>query len=133
MPQRRLYLRLLTPRSCWCARRVIAISASTAKDLSNSFGIASEKIDIAPGGYDTERFILLPAIWFRISDRSTVCRNGFGCSSGHWSREKNLLNLVEAYAGLPADERLPLVIGGGKGGLYEDIFAAVERHGILRI
>ncbi|MBK8134489.1 MAG: glycosyltransferase family 4 protein [Chloroflexi bacterium] len=130
---RRLYLRLLTPISCRRARRVIAISASTAKDLSNSFGIASEKIDIAPGGYDTERFIPLPADLVQNFRQKHGLPERFWLFVGTLEPRKNLLNLVEAYAGLPAHERLPLVIGGGKGWLYEDIFAAVERHGLKNL
>src|SRR5690606_22272955 len=41
---------------------------------------------------------------------------------------KNLVMLLEAYARLPAAERLPLVLGGGKGWLYADIFATIERY-----
>ncbi|MEP6987783.1 MAG: glycosyltransferase, partial [Chloroflexota bacterium] len=49
---RRLYLRLFTALSCRRARRVIAISQSTARDLHESLGIPLAKIDVAAPGYD---------------------------------------------------------------------------------
>src|SRR5436190_1763766 len=49
---RRLYLRMFTALSCRRAKRVIAISQSTARDLHKSLGIAPDKIDVAAPGYD---------------------------------------------------------------------------------
>lgn len=127
---RRLYLRLFTPLSCRRAKRVIAISASTAKDIAAAFDISPDKIDIALGAYDDERFVPLP------QDQIESFRRGYGLPDRFWlfvgtlEPRKNLVKLIDAYAALPLSERLPLVIGGGKGWLYDDVFAAVERHGL---
>ena len=43
---------------------------------------------------------------------------------------KNLTVLLEAYAALPVSQRLPLILGGGKGWDYDPIFAAVERQNL---
>jgi glycosyltransferase involved in cell wall biosynthesis len=127
---RRLYLRLFTPISCRRAKRVIAISASTAKDLTAAFGIAPSKIDIALGAYDEDRFVPLSAERIEAFRRENGLPERFWLFVGTLEPRKNLVALIEAYAALPASERLPLIIGGGKGWLYEDIFAAVDRHGL---
>jgi glycosyltransferase involved in cell wall biosynthesis len=127
---RRLYLRLLTPLSCRRARRVIAISASTAKDITTAFGIPPEKIDIALGAYDDQRFVPLPVQQVDTFRRENGLPERFWLFVGTLEPRKNLATLINAYAALPQSERLPLIIGGSKGWLYDDIFAAVERHGL---
>jgi glycosyltransferase involved in cell wall biosynthesis len=127
---RRLYLRLFTPISCRRAKRVIAISASTAKDLTAAFGITPSKIDIALGAYDEDRFVPLSARQTEAFRRENGLPDRFWLFVGTLEPRKNLVTLIEAYAALPASERLPLIIGGGKGWLYEEIFAAVDRHGL---
>ena len=58
---RRLYLRLFTGLTCRRARRVIAISHSTARDLVETLRIPAAKIDVAAPGYDPAIFHPLPA------------------------------------------------------------------------
>lgn len=127
-PARRLYLRLLTPISCRRAKRVIAISESTARDLSRTFGIDPAKIDITLGGYDESRFLQLPKSEVNAFKKAQGLPDRFWLFVGTLEPRKNLPALINAYATLPAHERLPLVVGGGRGWLYDDIFAAVERH-----
>ena len=127
---RRLYLRLLTPLSCRRANRVIAISTSTARDITAAFGIAPEKIDIALGAYDGHRFVPLPQEQVDAFRRENGLPERFWLFVGTLEPRKNLVTLINAYARLSASERLPLVIGGGKGWLYEDIFDAINRHGL---
>ncbi|MCU0465495.1 MAG: glycosyltransferase family 4 protein [Anaerolineae bacterium] len=127
---RRLYLRWLTPLSCHRARRVIAISQSTADDLTREFGIPADKIDVALGGYDHDRFKVLPAAEVEAFRRAKGLPDRFWLFIGTLEPRKNLVTLIEAYARLPVSERLPLVLGGGKGWLYDDIFSAIERHGL---
>jgi glycosyltransferase involved in cell wall biosynthesis len=127
---RRLYLRFFTPISCRRAKRVIAISASTARDVTEAFGISPDKIDIALGAYDERRFVPLPPEQIETFRRENGLPERFWLFVGTLEPRKNLVTLIDAYAALPAPERLPLIIGGGKGWLYEDIFAAVARHGL---
>lgn len=125
---RRLYLRLFTALSCRRARRVIAISHSTARDLHVSLGISGDKIDVAAPGYDTARYKPLPP------EQAAAFRQQKGLPPRFWlflgtlEPRKNLPTLLKAYAALPRGERLPLVLGGGKGWQYDAIFATIERH-----
>ena len=127
---RRLYLRLFTPMSCHRAKRIIAISASTAKDVAAAFGISPAKIDIALGAYDDQRFVPLPPEQVDAFRRANGLPDRFWLFIGTLEPRKNLVTLINAYAALPLSERLPLIIGGGKGWLYDDVFAAVEHHGL---
>lgn len=126
-PARRLYLRLLTAHSCQRARRVIAISHSTADDLHRSLGIPRERIDVAPCGYDTALFRPLPPGEVEAFRRAQGLPDRFWLFVGTLEPRKNLPTLLRAYARLPRGERPPLIIGGGKGWLYDEIFATVEQ------
>ena len=127
-PARRRYLQLLTRISCRRARRVIAISQSTAADVADLLGIAPERIDIAPPGHDATRFRPLPAADVAAFRQRKGLPERFWLFVGTLEPRKNLVTLLQAYAQLP--ERLPLLLAGGKGWDYEQIFATVERLGL---
>lgn len=129
-PARRLYLRLFTALSCQRARRVIAISHSTARDLEVSLNIPASKIDVAACGYDTSRFKPLPEAEIRAFRAAQGLPERFWLFIGTLEPRKNLTTLLKAYAALPQTQRLPLIIGGGKGWQYDDIFATVEQYGL---
>jgi glycosyltransferase involved in cell wall biosynthesis len=128
---RRLYLRLFTALSCRRARRVIAISGSTARDVAESFGIPADKIDVAVPGYDTQAFRPLPPEQVAAFRARAGLPDRFWLFLGTLEPRKNLVTLIEAYAALPKRERLPLILAGGKGWDYHDIFAAVERYNLV--
>ncbi|MBZ0290858.1 MAG: glycosyltransferase family 4 protein [Anaerolineae bacterium] len=128
---RRLYLRLFTALSCHRARRVIAISHSTAHDLTASLGIAADKIDVAAPGYDTRIYRPLSPEQIAAFKQKNGLPERFWLFLGTLEPRKNLTTLIEAYAALPKSERLPLIIAGGKGWLYDEIFAAVERYNLV--
>jgi glycosyltransferase involved in cell wall biosynthesis len=127
---RRLYLRLFTALSCKRAHRVIAISQSTANDLSATFNIPLDRIDVAVPGYDHARFRPLP----HEAVEAFRAKNGlparFWLFLGTLEPRKNLTTLLDAYAALPKNERLPLVLAGGKGWDYTMIFKRVAQHGL---
>jgi glycosyltransferase involved in cell wall biosynthesis len=126
---RRLYLRLFTRLSCQRARRVIAISQSTADDLHHLLGTPREKIDVAVPGIDP-RFRPLSDADSRafrqrhgLPDRFLLCV----CTL---EPRKNLSVLLHAYAALPPADRdaVHLVLAGGQGWMYEALDALIEGH-----
>jgi glycosyltransferase involved in cell wall biosynthesis len=125
---RRLYLRLFTALSCRRARRVIAISQSTASDVHESLGIPLEKIDVAPPGYDPTVYKPLPAEEVAVFRARRNLPERFWLSLGTLEPRKNLPMLLQAYAALPTSERLPLILAGGKGWDFEAIFQAIEHY-----
>ncbi|HLV33828.1 MAG TPA: glycosyltransferase family 1 protein [Spirillospora sp.] len=127
---RRLYLRLLTRLTCHRARRVIAISESTARDVVASLGVPADRVDVAAPGYDPAFFRPLPPEQVAAFRRQKGLPERFWFYMGTLEPRKNLVTLLEAYARLPQSERLPLLLGGGKGWLYDEIFATIERHNL---
>lgn len=127
-PARRLYLQMFTRLTCRRARRVIAISHSTAQDVAASFDIPSEQVDVAAPGYDPAVYRPLPPAEVAHFRQSKGLPPRFWLFIGTLEPRKNLTTLLRAYAHLPTAEQLPLILGGGKGWDYADIFATIEAH-----
>jgi len=124
---RRLYLRSLTALTCARARRVLAISQSTANDLTAHLGLPAEKIDVTPLGYDKAAFRPLLETDIRHFRRKQGLPERFWLFVGTLEPRKNLPLLLKAYARLGKADRLPLILGGGIGWMAQDVFAAIER------
>jgi len=133
------YLSLFTRLSAGKARRVIAISQSTQRDVVRLLGVPPDKVEVVYCGLD-EAFRPLD------EDRVAAFRSKRGLPErfilfvGTIEPRKNVTRLIEAFATLrpcdPATLRpcdpatLKLVIGGAKGWFYEDVFARVEELGL---
>ncbi|MBM4466901.1 MAG: glycosyltransferase family 4 protein, partial [Chloroflexi bacterium] len=121
------------------ARRVIAISQSTQRDVVRLLGVPPDKVEVVYCGLD-EAFRPLA------KDQVAAFRSKRGLPErfilfvGTIEPRKNVTRLIEAFATLrpcdPATLRpcdpatLKLAIGGAKGWFYEDVFARVEELGL---
>jgi glycosyltransferase involved in cell wall biosynthesis len=120
----RVYLRTFTRLSARRARRVIAVSESTKRDLVQYYDLAAAQVDVVHNGVDSS-FRPLPA------DQVTAFRAKQGLPErfilfvGTLEPRKNVVRLIEAYARLPRT-RPPLMLVGGKGWLYDEVFARIE-------
>ena len=135
MPSLHRYLNVVVPRSVYRASHVAADSHHTARDLCEQWGVAPERITVVQGAVDHARFRSVhdPAALAAARARYGIGEGPFIFTLSRLEPRKNHVRLVEAFAraragragGAPA---LPhrLVIGGGKGWLYEAIFAKVE-------
>ena len=125
---RRLYLRLLTRWSCARARRVIAISRSTAHDLVQTFGLSPDKIDVALPGVGAHFAPQPPSAVADFRARRGLPER-FLLFVGTLEPRKNLPVLLRAYAQLPARDRaaVHLVLAGARGWMTGEIFATLER------
>ena len=123
---RRWYLRRFTGLTCRRALRVLAISRSTATDLSKLFGIHPDKIDVTPLGFDSAAFRPLPIGDIEQFRRRLGLPERFWLFVGTLEPRKNLTMLLRAYARLPQSQRLPLILGGGKGWMADEILAEIE-------
>ncbi len=128
---RRLYLRLFTALSCQRARRVIAISSSTADDLVTLLKIPREKIDLALPGIEP-RFRPSPAADVEAFRAAKNLPSRFFLCVCTIEPRKNLPMLIRAYAALPEIERhaVHLVLAGGKGWLFDDVLRTIQSCGV---
>lgn len=126
---RHWYLRLLTRRSCQRARRVIAISRSTAADLTALFGVPAERIDIAVPGVG-EAFRPLPRDEVEAFRAKQGLPARFFLFLGTLEPRKNLPLLLRAYAALPPSDRkaVHLVLAGGRGWMTDEIERTLAQH-----
>ncbi|MFQ5613263.1 MAG: glycosyltransferase family 4 protein [Anaerolineae bacterium] len=124
-PGLRAWLERVVPRSLARAEGVLADSRSTKADLIDLLNIPPERIDVVGAGVEDR---------FRpVSDEAALARvrrryglpDRFILSLGTLEPRKNFTGLIRAFAAVAAaDETLHLVIGGGRGWLFDQIFRA---------
>lgn len=128
---KRFYLSLFTRLSARKARRIIAISESTKRDVVHLLGVPPDKVEVVYCGLD-DAFRPLA------EDQVAAFRSERGLSErfilfvGTIEPRKNVTRLIEAFANLLTCQLadLKLVIGGAKGWFYEDVFARAEELGL---
>jgi len=128
---RRLYLRLFTRLACQRAKRVIAISQSTADDLVQLLSVPRDRIDLAIPGIDPQ---LRPLSTAELATwrATTKAPTRFLLCVGTLEPRKNLTTLIAAYGALPAADRarVHLVLAGGKGWMFDAIEQQIIELGL---
>ncbi len=129
-PANRIYLSLFTWLSCRRARRVIAISKHTRKDVVDLLGVSLNRVDVVyPGlGSGFERASAQAVAAFR--ERLGLPER-FILYLGTIEPRKNLSILINAYNKL-RPPGVKLICAGGKGWLFEDVFKTVEELHLSR-
>jgi len=130
-PNLRAYLNKVVPRSVHRADLVLADSQNTKDDLVELLGAESDRIEVIyPGVEERFRPIEDQALLEEVRRRYNLPPR-FILGLGTLQPRKNFTRLIQAFADLQsAICDLHLVIAGGKGWLYEDIFATVEHLGL---
>ncbi len=124
----RLYLQTQTGRSVRAARQVCAISESGRQDIHHYFGVPLEKISVIYPGVEA-RFHPLPASEVAAFRAEQGLPEQFLLHVGTLQPRKNIPVLLEALA-LAQRPGLHLVLVGGKGWLYDEIFGRVQALGL---
>ena len=121
------YLAGMTAKSCQRAQAVIADSQATANDLQCLLSVPAQKIHVIYTGVD-ERYHPLPPAQVQTRRQQEGWPQRFMLMVGTLEPRKNHLGLIEAYARYRARARhpLPLLIGGGKGWHFDQIFQRVQ-------
>ena len=134
MPSLQRYLNVVVPRSVRRADYLIADSANTARDLSEQWRIPPEQISVVQGAVDHFHFHPVPD-----RARQQAVREKYGIGPGPFilglsklEPRKNFARLIQAFSLARQEAKLPhrLIIGGGKGWLYDQIFATVQELGL---
>ncbi len=133
VPALRRYLERVVPRSIARADRVLADSAHTRSDIVSLLGVSPDKVEVlysgVPARFQPEAE---PGERERLRARYDIGDQPYVLSVGTLQPRKNYLRLIRAFANLKPETLKPetqLVIAGGRGWLYEDIFSEAERHG----
>jgi glycosyltransferase involved in cell wall biosynthesis len=109
---------------------VIAISHSGKEELAAAFGLDPARIDVAQPGVG-EAFGPVPPDEVRAFRAERGLPERFILYLGTIEPRKNLEILLRAYARLPQRaDGVGLVIAGGRGWLYERVFALIEQLGL---
>lgn len=127
-PANRIYLSMMTRLSVRRARRIIAVSAHAASETHQLLGVPKERVDVVYHGVK-EEFHPRSAEEVAAFHRRQGLPERFVLFVGTLEPRKNLTRLVEAFARV-RDGRTKLVLAGGKGWLYDDLFARVEELGL---
>ncbi|MFQ6100186.1 MAG: glycosyltransferase family 4 protein [Anaerolineae bacterium] len=127
-PANRLYLTVLTRLSARRARRLIAVSAHAAAESTRLLGVPPERVDVVYHGVDPA-FRPLPDDEVAAFRQRRGLPERFVLFVGTLEPRKNLARLVEAFARIH-DGRVRLVLAGGKGWFYDELFAKVEALGL---
>lgn len=127
----RVYLQTQVKRSARSARRVIAVSEATKRDVMALFGVPAERIDVVYNGVDSA---FTPAAMddIRAFRRRKGLPERYVLHLGTLEPRKNLVRLVQAFhdARSQGATDVALILAGGKGWSYDDIFAEVSRLGL---
>ena len=137
VPGFRQYLEGAVSRAVGRARHILADSESTRRDLIELMSVKLERITVLHPGVES-RF--QPIEDTEVLDRVRVHYNlpeRFILGLSTLQPRKNFVGLVEGFAhlvrtrgGEPEIAGIQLVVAGGKGWMYEDIFAAVSSAGL---
>lgn len=126
----RRWLEKVVPRSLARADHILADSHSTKQDLIDIYNISPSQITVVGAGVES-RFqpITKPSALKQVTDKYNL-PSKFILGVGTLEPRKNFTGLIEAFSHSAVCETHHLVIAGGKGWLYDDIFAAAESSAV---
>ena len=128
VPPLRRYLERVVPRSIARADLVLADSAHTRSDIVSLLGVPPNQVQVLYSGVAPRfRPQAESGERKRLHARYGLGEGPYVLSVGTLQPRKNYVRLIRAFADLKPE--VPLVIAGGRGWLYQDIFAEAEKHG----
>jgi glycosyltransferase involved in cell wall biosynthesis len=128
----RLYKEYAVKQSVKRASRIIAVSEFTKLEVMKFLDVPESKLTVIYRGID-ERFqensneVQLSSIRTKYD-----LQNKFILFVGTLEPRKNIQKLIQGYAGLLKQKKIPhdLIIVGGQGWLFKDIYGMIEKLGV---
>lgn len=118
-----------TKKSVDEAKKIIAVSKTTKKDIVKFYHIPEEKIKLVYNGY--EKQIGKGTSEVKEIKKWQLEKNKYVLYVGTIQPRKNILTLIRAFERYNRQfPEFKLVIAGKKGWLYEDIFEEVKQRGL---
>lgn len=115
------------------AAKIITVSENTKRDVMELYRIPEEKIAVIYNGVNLERFYPLPPaeVKNRLTERYGL-EQGYILFIGTLEPRKNIRTVIKAYYLVRQQGiKQKLVIGGGKGWLYSDIYKLVQELNLV--
>jgi glycosyltransferase involved in cell wall biosynthesis len=128
-PAKRRYLSLLTRLSVKRAAHVITVSEFTRREVLALLHVPPQKVTAIPNGRK-EQFVPVDSAVVETFRQHKALPSRFLLTVGTLEPRKNIVTLIRAYAQARDRLDLPLLIGGGKGWLYDDMFVLVRELGL---
>jgi glycosyltransferase involved in cell wall biosynthesis len=122
----RVYTRWAIKVSCRHARQLIAVSEFTKQEMIRWLQVPADRITVTYNGVDP-RFAPPDPVVLDAFRRRAGLPEQFILFIGTLEPRKNVPTLLEAYARIASETNVPLILGGGKGWLYDEIFAKAEQ------
>ncbi len=130
-PVKRVFFPAIMRWSARRADRLIAISESTGHDLARLWQVPAGRITTIPLAADPKFNAPEEADVAGITARYGLAGRGYILYVGVLEPRKNVDRLVEAFAAIAAQvPDVDLAIAGGRGWMYDAIFAQVARTGL---
>ncbi|NKQ37863.1 MAG: glycosyltransferase family 4 protein [Chloroflexi bacterium] len=125
------YLNRIVPWSIARASHVLADSQATKQDLVDVWQVAPDKVTVLYSGVH-ERFQPVTDVekLTAVRQKYEIGDQPYILSVGTIQPRKNYQMLIRAFQPVAAQYPHNLIISGGKGWLYEEMMAEVERQGV---
>jgi glycosyltransferase involved in cell wall biosynthesis len=123
------FLRNFVPRSFKRAEHLIAISQTTKQDLVDLLQVPESKISVVHSGVDPF-YAPVAAKEAEITSARFGLKKPFMLFVGTLEPRKNIPFLIRAMASVLKERDMQLVLVGKKGWQYDEIFSAIETHGL---
>lgn len=120
----RRWLEKVVPDSLARADHVLADSYSTKFDLTDIYAVPADKITVVGAGVESRFAPVTNAAALARVRQKYALPDRFVLGLGTLEPRKNFTGLIDAFGRSALRETHHLVIAGGKGWLYDDIFAA---------
>jgi glycosyltransferase involved in cell wall biosynthesis len=126
----RTYLDFATRLSARRATRILAVSEHTKREVVGILGVPAERVVVTPNAARAHFRPPTSAALAAFRARHSLPER-FVLYVGTLEPRKNLTTLLDAYAEVARRfPDVPLLVGGGKGWLYDTIFARLEQLGL---
>ena len=125
------YLNKVVPRSVKKASHILADSQATKEDLIRVYGVTEDKITVLYSGADKRFQPVTDGSKIRaVRQKHNLVNTPYILSVGTVQPRKNYQMLIRAFAPVAQHHPHNLIISGGKGWLYDEMMAEVEKQGL---
>jgi glycosyltransferase involved in cell wall biosynthesis len=125
----RIYMRFSIKNSCKWAKKIIAVSENTKKDLMNLYKVPEEKIKVIYEGYAADANFQFPISNFQSIFNNKISKP-YLLFIGRIEVRKNIEGILEAYKILVEKYKIPhtLVLAGSLGYGYDIIKLKIQNY-----